>query len=191
MNTKEYYRRYLADDSLQELNHKLVEEILKFDPASVFEFGMGTGKNLNLFKNNVCSYSESNIVTFGIDISPIAVLTSMTKYSLDFVGIGDETKLVNFTNFDCVFTCSVLDHVEDKEFKLIITNFKRIAKKAIILAETNDIVSEFYYKHDYEKHGFKKIDYNWTSQDDCANYNIWVYDFLSGFNLQNVNDDMA
>ena len=193
MSPKDFYRNYVADDELKPINFKLLEQILKFDPARVFEFGMGTGKNLNMFKDLLCNYAKSKIVTCGLDVSLVGVITAKIKHKLDFVIIGDETHLGNIQNFDCIFTCSVLDHIED--INGIIVEFKRIAQKAIVIAETNDIPGNYYYPHNYEEYGFEKFDYEWKSNGDGAVYNIWIFDKEKDkqkrLSQEIMNDDLA
>lgn len=171
MTPKDFYKSYLADDGISELNKQLVATILEFRPSSVFEFGCGTGKNLALLRQ------DENIKSLGgVDISPMGILTANIRHGLGNVAIGDESFLNHCKNYDVVFTCSVLDHIEN--IAEIIRNFKRISNRAIVLAETNDTPAKFYYPHDYEILGFQKLDYSWTSpkpEGDGATYHIWVW----------------
>ena len=167
MNPKEFYSNYQADDTFSELSSQLVKEVLKFSPNHVFEMGCGTGKNLKPF-------NERNIPTIGLDISMINIINAKVKNELPCVICADESYLRNLVNFDVVFTVSVLDHIEDIEG--IIQEFKRMANKAVIIAETNDVADDFYYPHDYESYGFVKSDYKWRSNADGANYFIWILD---------------
>lgn len=160
MTPKEFYRNYLADNALGDINLKLIDLIRAQKPNSVFEFGCGTGKNIKLL---------DPIVTCGMDISPQNITVSHYKNGRNFAIIGDEYHLGHLANFDVAFTCSVLDHIEDID--RIIKELKRIAP-AVFLAETNDIPGEFYYPHDYESFGFEKLEYRWVG-DDNATYHIW------------------
>ena len=165
-NPKNFYKNYLADNNIIQSNIDLKNEILKFSPNSVFEFGCGTGKNLKLF--------EKNIKTFGIDISEKAI--KMANQNMINAICADEKYLTKVENFDVVFTCSVLDHIENIDE--IIQHFIRITNKAVILLETNDIIDKFYFPHQYEKYGFtKKHDYKFVSKKpygDGAIYEIWI-----------------
>jgi SAM-dependent methyltransferase len=166
MTSKQFYKNYVADDEISMLSIRLFNEILELKPVHVFEFGCGTGKNLKLFDNE-------GIATIGSDISFVNIVTGIVKHRLPCMIYCDETYLRNIINCDVVFTCSVLDHIEDPEE--IIQEFKRIANKSVFLAETNDIPADFYYPHPYEDYGFTKIDFSWTSRGDRAVYNIWVW----------------
>ena len=166
MTTKEYYQSYQADDSLSELSRELIGEIIKYDPVHVLDFGCGTGKHLSPL--NACG-----ICAIGIDISPMNVYKAIHKYDLPFVACGDESYLRNLCNIDVVFTCSVLVHIP--EVSRIIDEFKRIANKAVILAETNDIINEYYYSHNYVDYGFKPLWFEWTGENKAL-YKIWKWE---------------
>lgn len=142
--TKEFYRNYLADDNFSDLSKKLVQVLQAEEPNHVLEFGCGTGKHLGYFNDGV-----------GLDISFINITHAHVKKEASALILGDETHLRHLCNFDVVFTCSVLDHIED--ISGIIGEFKRIANKSVILAETNSFEGNHYYKHDYENHGFMKV----------------------------------
>lgn len=168
MTPKQYYTNYLADDGISELSLKIVDLIREDNPNHIFEFGMGTGKNLRMFSE----------CTAGLDVSFVNCIVAKAKNSIPMIVVGDETHLRHLCNFDVVFTISVLDHITNIDG--IIGEFKRIANKAIYLAETNDVPGDFYYPHDYESYGFTKIDYAWKSLSDGANYHIWKYKVCAG-----------
>jgi hypothetical protein len=107
-----------------------------------------------------------------MDVSWLNITHAFTK-GLRFLVLGDETHLRHLCNFDVVFTVSVLDHIEDVGG--VINEFKRIANKSIYLAETNDVPGQYYYPHDYESYGFKKLDFGWKSEADGAVYNIYKW----------------
>lgn len=164
MVSKEFYRTYWADDTISDLSNKLIREIVSLKPQHALEFGSGTGKHLS-------ELIDLNVNAVGIDVSAINCVTSISR-KLNIGTIhGDENNLRHLCNFDVVFTCSVLDHIEDIEG--IIEEFKRIANKAIFLAETVDVVGPYYYSHCYEQFGFDKINFKWRSKDDGAVYYIW------------------
>lgn len=127
---------------------------------------MGSGKHLNVLNN-------TKICTIGIDISMMNVIRAKAKYELPCVVCSDETYLRNLANIDVVFTCSVLDHIKDIEG--IVSEFKRICNKCVILAETRDVIGEYYFDHNYESHGFTKIHFDWKSDGDGATYSIWKW----------------
>jgi 2-polyprenyl-3-methyl-5-hydroxy-6-metoxy-1,4-benzoquinol methylase len=165
-DAKSYYSSYVANDRISPLNTQIVHDVLSYNPKSVFEFGCGVGRILELLKNKVESH-------YGIDISKKAVAIA-TKKNLN-IEWGDETKLGTIKKHDVVFTCSVLDHIEDIED--IVNELKRIANIAIVIAETNTVVGKFYYPHDYESLGFIKTDYVFVSNkaEKEATYYIWHY----------------
>lgn len=116
------------------------------------------------------------------------IIRAKAKYELPCLVCSDETYLRNLVNIDVVFTCSVLDHIELVEE--IIGEFKRICNKAVLLAETNDIPEKFYYPHNYESYGFKKLHFEWKSDGDGATYSIWKW-IKGSDEVLKVNDDLA
>lgn len=164
-DSKDYYSKYLADGEIYDDNEKLTDEILSYHPKTVLEFGAGVGKNLLLLKQK-----NRSLRILGIDISKLNVKTAL----VNCIKLGDESLLKSYKNLDVVFTCSVLDHIEHIDD--IIKTFKEIAK-VIILMETNSYDVNFYYKHDYESYGFKKVDYQYKSiHGDGAIYEMWKYE---------------
>lgn len=182
MTAKEYYKSYIADDSLSELSHELISIIERYSPIHVLDFGAGSGKHSSILH-------KKGISTIAIDVSMMNVVRAHAKYDLPFVACGDETYLRNLANVDIVFTCSVLDHIETVSG--IIGEFKRIANKAVILAETQDIPGELYYNHDYAAYGFKKVK-QWfkMEQGDGATYYIWKWEKGQNEIIKN-GDDLA
>ena len=163
--SKEFYRHYMADDNWSDLSSKLLDEVFSFLPAHALEFGSGSGKHLTALTN-------MGVEGCGLDISTNNLLQSRFKNDNKFLILGDETHLRHLANFDVVFTCSVLDHIVDIDG--IISEFKRIANKGILLAETNDVPAHYYYPHNYESYGFEKMNFTWKG-DDGAQYFIWKF----------------
>lgn len=168
---KEFYRTYRADNKISPLTMELQRLIMEHttescERPSVFEFGAGTGKNLR-------ELHTLGHVTFGLDVSPLNVMEAYLTNDLPFVALGDESHLGFLNKFDIVFTCSVLDHIE--HIGGIIMELKRIANKAIYIAETNDKIGEFYYPHVYETYDFKRLPFEWKSLGDGAVYHIWKF----------------
>lgn len=191
LNAKEFYRSYIADDALAAINHQLAAEVMSFNPNHCMEFGCGTGKNLKLIEKIQTNYARHNVVTIGIDVSVMNVMHAKIKHGLNYVIHGDEGLLRNMANVDVVFTCSVLDHIEDVSG--IIVEFKRIANKAVIIAETNDVPGQYYFPHDYESFGFVDTGYQWVSdqpEGDGATYRIWKWDGAI-VDYSSVDDDLA
>lgn len=168
---KHYYKTYVADAKIYPCNIRLAEEILSYNPKSVFEFGCGVGKNLDLLRQ----MSNGTIMLKGIDISAEAVKRARQN-SLDVI-LGTEDSLTEIALKDIAFTCSVLDHIKDIDF--IISELKYIANKVVILLETNDIPAKFYYPHNYERYGFVKTNYKYISslpEGDGATYHLWKWE---------------
>ena len=190
MTASQYYKSYIADDTISPLSDQLIQTIRNYKPMHALDFGSGSGKHSNILNRH-------GIVTLAIDISMMNTVRAHAKYDLPFVVCGNESYLGHFTNIDVVFTCSVLDHIKDVHG--IVRQFQRIANKAVILAETQDSPDEFYYNHDYERFGFKKItasvdiDFRWRSEPpegDGATYHIWVWT-PENEKMYSVNDDLG
>jgi hypothetical protein len=165
MTPKLFYSSYQADDDLSDINFKIRDLVLEHNINNVFEFGCGTGKNLKMFH-------DLGKVTCGLDISPINVIHASVKHGLPFVIIGNESNLGHLCEFDVSFTISVLVHIE--LINKIIADLKRMTRKAIYLAETNDIMNEYYFPHDYESLGFTILNYGWVGKDG-ATYHIFKW----------------
>lgn len=164
---KEYYKSYLADDKIGFIGEYLLVKMMLENPNHILEFGCGTGKHLKKLQ-------DRGINTIGVDVSLINIIKAQVKHDLPFVVCTDENYLRNFCNIDIVFTVSVLDHI--KNVSDIIGEFKRITNYSVYLAETNDIVGEHYFKHNYESYGFTKIpDFDWKGEDGAIYY-IWKWE---------------
>lgn len=164
---KAFYKKYVADGNVYPLNLELANTIMSFSPSSVFEFGCGVGKNLELLRKKGLQLG------FGIDISAEAVKKAKEK-GVNAVQ-GDENYLPKVQPCDVAFTCSVLDHVENID--KIMEQLKRIGLKAVVLMETNDTPAKFYYPHNYESYGFIKTGYAYQSklpEGDGALYHLYV-----------------
>jgi trans-aconitate methyltransferase len=180
MDAKEYFsKHFLADDKVRDLNHILVDEILKYKPESVFEFGCGQGKNLDLLKHKK---QWCPAYVHGYDISHAALTEAIKKGRLyTRWGSEDQLQFIPSKNYDVSFTCSVLDHIEHEiTVDHIIADLKRISKNAVILLETQSNIPEnYYYIHDYESYGFTKIrDCISRPEDDGDGllYSIWKWE---------------
>lgn len=173
MEAKSFYLTYQANDRIYEIDDTLVRLVLAEHPRSVLDFGTGTGKNLRLLLN-LHDKTKEPINVCGIDVSFLNIIYAKAKNDIPFVICGDEYFLCRLTEFDVIMTCSVLCHIEDID--RIIEDFKTIARKSIIIAETNDIVGEFYYPHDYESYGFKDLKIDWYSAGNNATYKFYKYD---------------
>jgi trans-aconitate methyltransferase len=164
---KDFYRNYQADNIIDVIDIALVSCIEEFEPANVFEFGCGSGKNLALLKKN-----NPNVETYGMDISIVNVMQSHLN-GVDCVIRGDERYMPN-SKFDVCFTCSVLDHIPHENIEQVIGNLVSMSRKAVVIGETNELEGNFYYKHDFESFGFVKQTLPFQSKGDGLNYFIWV-----------------
>jgi SAM-dependent methyltransferase len=162
---------------------ELAQNILSMHPKSVFEFGCGSGKNLKIIKD-IAKENGYEIETCGLDISIVNVFQAHCN-GVDSVIRGDERHFP-LRKFDVVFSCSVLDHIED--IGNIIGNMQSMATKAILLAETNSFDHDFYYKHNYESFGFVKLDYEFISPDDKGIYSIWKYEIPDSYDVYKNSD---
>lgn len=178
MNARDYFTSYIADDKIRQLNIDLVSQILSFEPASVFEFGAGVGKNLALLLEK-----KPNLYAHGIDLSAQAVRTARQDKHRSYIHKGDESSLqfLPSSYFDVCFTCSVLDHIPEHEnVHDILSDLKRMSRKAVILCETlADRPDVFYFPHNYESEGFtKSLDYSYFSDANTGGdnnvYNMWL-----------------
>ena len=186
MTPKSHYQNYMADDTISPLSIELCNQVIKFRPVHVLDFGSGSGKHVARIERMF------NVSGCALDLSFNNASQAHFMHQLPFIVKADETYLRHFCNFDVIITCSVLDHIED--IKGIIGEFKRIANKAIVIAETNTKAGEFYYPHNYEQYGFTKIDFSWKSESDNATYHIWVWHksvSIGEAGNSFVNDDLA
>lgn len=147
MHPKSFYYSYHASNELFEIDKMLIGEIVNAAPISVFDFGCGTGKILRKLIKKL-----PHVSTMGMDMSFLNIIHARAQNNLPCVMVGDEYHLCYLQSFEVVTTCSVLCHIED--ISMILDELKRIAIKSIIIAETTDVIGEFYYPHDYLSHGF-------------------------------------
>lgn len=179
ITAKEYFSNYLADDVVRPLNQQLVKELLKGNPTSIFEFGCGQGKNLDLITKS--AYRAPKVS--GIDLSRKAV-DSAHKKGRKYVELGDEHVLESKRANSCsvAFTCSVLDHIEtDWIAEKIVKDLQRIARDSVVLLETDrHSPGYYYYFHDYEMWGFKKLKWEYYSSPyeggDGSTYYMFRWD---------------
>jgi len=106
----------------------MIQRILVFNPASVFDFGCNAGKNLTELRTD-----NGNIRASGIDINQKAIAHGR-GLGLN-IATGDETCLDVFPDkcFDVTFTLSVLDHLPYPASTM--ANLARMARKAVLLLE--------------------------------------------------------
>jgi len=166
---KKFYAEYEADNIMNPLNIALVDAIKAEQPESVFEFGCGTGKHLR----------ELPMPSIGVDISQknitkaytLRVNTEREKYL-----VGDE-RLIPSIRAELSFTCSVICHMKPEDAEKAVRWMQRNSK-VVILAETQETPSKFYWNHDYAKWGFHPSG-GWESPGNHCFYRIWKWRPLS------------
>jgi len=160
---KQFYSNYNNGHVIYDGNKKIVEKVSGCKPLNVFEFGCGTGKNLNLVKA---------VNRWGIDLSKVAVEDGLKTYDGLDLWVGDESMLYFLREkiFDVSFTVSVLDHIP--EIFEIVEQLKRISIKVFIL-ESTDRWHLHCYPHDYGSLGFKETGYTWKSPSVNALYRMY------------------
>ncbi len=165
MKSKSYYdKQYKVQLSLN-AGHRLFYRYAKslMHVNSIFEFGCNSGKNLNNLKLEL---KRKGLVLEGIDINQKAINVAHDLFNLDGAKIGDEKTLEQLTSkYDLVFTISVLCHIENIE--LIINNLEQISNRYVMLIETKNVVGDYYFKHNYEKYGYKKVFYFYSNENSC------------------------
>lgn len=148
---KNHYMNIDMPDGLYPLNHKLASLICQENQNYIIEFGCNDGRNLGIIKS-----MRRHCTVAGIDINTKAIAKAMTKVDGHFA-IGDETNLglVEKNAYDIIFTNSVLCHMP--KINKTLKQFRRIAKHSIIVCETQEVLSKYYFAHDYKGFGFEKI----------------------------------
>jgi len=164
MGQKEFYSGYNNGHVIYDCNKRIVGEINKLSPASVLEFGCGTGKNLNLIEAGV---------RVGIDLSKVAIEEGKIHYRGLELYVGDEEYLSIFRDkeFHVSFTVSVLNHIKD--IGEIVSELRRVST-TLFCMESQDVWHEYCYSHDYRSYGFHDIGYRWRSPFTGAVYRLWV-----------------
>ena len=156
MSQKEHYRNFNNGDAEGEVHTSWLKYINPY-VQTAYEFGCGTGHNMVHLENK-------GIKTFGSDLSEPA-----TKIGIDrglHIVKEDESILMTLRSksFDLVYTLSVLNHI--KYIDWIMEELSRITHMQRIFIESPvipDNAHEFWYEHDYESYGLKKMAYKWES----------------------------
>ncbi|HEY8873308.1 MAG TPA: class I SAM-dependent methyltransferase [Stellaceae bacterium] len=108
-------RAFYADSTVQPFAYEegpsayatlIAETIASFAPASVLEFGCGSGRNLDVLRR----LHPARLV--GVDINAVAIDWGRRNFGLDLY-VGDEGWLATQPPdaFDIVYTVSVIDHI--------------------------------------------------------------------------------
>jgi len=170
---KKYYIENNIDPKAFPMNHKIASLIASEKPGFVMEFGCNNAVNLKIIKS-----MRPKCIVAGVDINTQSIAKAVVNVQGNFaVGDEDALKYVEKKSYDVVFTCSVLDHMP---YVLdVIRQFKRIAKQSIFVCETQEVLSKYYFAHNYKSMGFKKIHSMKSVGDSLGNnalYEIWKYD---------------
>ena len=163
---KKFYSTFNNGHVLYDCNREMVLTINDETVCKVLDFGCGTGKVLNMVD------ADERV---GIDVSLIAVSEGYRVYEELQLIIGDEATLANYKDryFDISYTISVLNHLPELGVFKVVNELKRVSKKIFIM-ESQDVWQTYCYPHDYEKMGFKKLDYTWISPASKALYEMYV-----------------
>lgn len=164
---KKFYSTYNNGHIIYEGNKKIIGIINNTNPKTVFEFGCGTGKNLNMVNAEY---------RCGVDLSKPAIDEGFRFYPGIHLILEDERILPMLGDkfFDVSFTVSVLDHIVSPTCEQIVEQLKRISKKVFVV-ESNDYWQPLCFSHGYESMGFKITDYEWASPVTKAVYKMYVY----------------
>lgn len=118
----------------------LVEQIIALNPiSSVLEFGCGYGANLYLLSRKL---PQAQLT--GIDINPLSVsegnnwLAQQGALNVELItGKSDTLGKFSDKSYDIVLTDAVLIYIGPDKIKKVISEFLRIASKAVIFLELN------------------------------------------------------
>ena len=149
---KKYYDTSITIAKPIPLNQKAIDYIISQNPTSVFEFGANWGVNLKAIQE-----ANPSISCRGMDLSRIAIAEAQKQQLMVVYGDERSLKIEPENFFDIVFTVSVLNHIPDEFIHDIIENLKRIAKKQVVLVESNEGKGNNWFSHDYEREGFWSI----------------------------------
>ncbi len=162
---KRFYTNYNNGHIIYEGNKEVIKRINRLKPAKVFEFGCGTGKNLNIVNAEY---------RMGIDLS-IPAISEGKKFYPDIHLLLEDEKFLPIIGdkfFDISFTVSVFDHISSPHYEIIVEELKRISKNVFVV-ESNDIWQPLCFPHDYNAIGFKTLDYEWVSPATKAVYKMY------------------
>lgn len=145
--SKQFFRIHDPGCKLTNIKNLFFKELSDF--KSILEFGCNNGNNLLEIRK---LYPDMEI--HGIDINK-EVVERVRIQGREFVEHGDEYSLqfIASKSYDVIFTNSVLSHLP--KIADIIEQFQRIAKKKIVLIETNEHKGRYYFDHRYQNFHFK------------------------------------
>ncbi len=150
-------------------NYFMYGYLLGVGVESVFEFGCNAGRHLKQLR-------KLKMDVYGIDLNKKAIYGGQALWELN-IELGDESFLKKIPNssYDACITISVLNHIEN--IHQVVEELKRIAKKYIIICETNtkdnNATKSPWYIHDYKIMGFKRIRSYYPGKADAI-YTMYV-----------------
>lgn len=137
------------------------QAVASFGPASVLEFGCGSGRNLAVLRDLTAARLA------GVDINPTAIAWGRENFGLD-LQVGDEAWLRRQGEdaFDIIYTVSVIDHIPlpeaaiaalvagAAELVVIYEIMHEVAGRVTRMADAAGALGEAYpfsYFHDYPR----------------------------------------
>ena len=142
---------YLEPDSIDEA---IVQYFRLWGEAkSIFEFGCGCGRTLNLLKQKY-----PGIDAFGIDSNEGPINEGIHSFKLN-LKCADHTYLdeMRANTYDFVLTLSVLDHIPPNKLKYIVNRLYSISKQIFLAVEIMESTNAYTWIHDYESLGFRRV----------------------------------
>ncbi len=109
---------------------RILEKIDFSDLNSFLECGSNIGRNVKTL-SKVLPKTSANI----IEINPVALEICRVNNKIELEFLGSIKDAVFATQFDLVFTCGVLIHINPDDLIKTITNIFHLSKKYIIVAE--------------------------------------------------------
>jgi pseudaminic acid biosynthesis-associated methylase len=150
----------------------------KINIKNVFEIGTNAGYNLDAIKS-----VDKKILTNGIEINKKAQLICLSK-NHNVVNGSIINKLQISTQFDLVFTSSVLIHIHPGKLKNVYKKIDNLSKKYILINEYHSPFptkvkyrghQDVLFKRDFayevqKKYNYKLIDYGFLWKHDSKNF---------------------
>lgn len=97
-----------------------IDEVIKANPSSMLEIGLGDKVLANYLKNNTTiKYSSFDVA---VDLKP------------DIVGSIDNMSIISDNSYDLVCAFEVIEHLPYERFKIILGELKRISQRWVIIS---------------------------------------------------------
>ena len=163
---------------------KIIDLIIKLNPKSILDIGVGFGKYGVLLReylelwNNKHTYNEFSVRIDGIEAFA-DYITPLHKFIYNKIYIGDAIEVVNSidSKYDLIILIDVLEHIDKPAGKLLL--MKLIEKSNGILISTPTVVTtgsqSAVFNNIYEIH---KV--GWSKKELASfGYSIFRYDIIS------------